>query len=90
MSLVFSIKQTGVPAGGMLAGALVPGLLLLAGWQGALLAVAAACLACVGLAQPLRAALDAGRQPYPVSQDGHPNAIGYRAIAESIAGRLAR
>lgn len=62
MSLVFSIKQTGVPAGGMLAGALVPGLLLLAGWQGALLAVAAACLACVGLAQPLRAALDADRQ----------------------------
>ncbi|MCB2033843.1 MAG: MFS transporter, partial [Ottowia sp.] len=36
MSLVFSIKQTGVPAGGMLAGALVPGLLLLVGWQGAL------------------------------------------------------
>ena len=28
MSLVFSIKQTGVPAGGMLAGALVPGLSL--------------------------------------------------------------
>ncbi len=62
MSLVFSIKQTGVPAGGMLAGALVPGLLLLAGWQGALLAVAAACLACAWLAQPLRAALDADRQ----------------------------
>lgn len=38
----------------------------------------------------LRAALAAGAQPYPVSQDGHPNAIGYRAIAEAVAARLAR
>ncbi|MBK8667721.1 MAG: MFS transporter [Burkholderiales bacterium] len=63
MSLVFSVKQTGVPAGGMLAGALVPGMALALGWQGALLAVAALCVACVALAQPLRAPLDADRQP---------------------------
>ena len=42
MSLVFSIKQTGVPLGGALAGAIVPPLQLLAGWQPALAAVAAA------------------------------------------------
>ena len=42
-SLVFSIKQTGVPAGGALAGALVPVLLLAIGWQGAAVAVGAAC-----------------------------------------------
>lgn len=59
MSLVFSVKQTGVPAGGILAGALVPGLALGLGWQGALLMVAAACAACVPLAQPLRQELDA-------------------------------
>ena len=63
MSLVFSIKQTGVPAGGMLAGALVPGLSLWLGWQGTLLAVAGVCALCAALAQPLRAALDADRQP---------------------------
>jgi MFS family permease len=62
MSLVFSIKQTGVPVGGVLAGALVPSLLLL-GWQGALLVVAAANIACIFVAQPLRAALDADREP---------------------------
>ena len=62
MALVFSIKQTGVPAGGMLAGALVPGLALLLGWQGALVVVAAACAACVPLAQPLRRELDADRE----------------------------
>ena len=63
MSLVFSIKQTGVPVGGMLAGALVPGLSLWLGWQGTLLAVAGVCALCAALAQPLRAALDADRQP---------------------------
>lgn len=63
LSLVFSIKQTGVPLGGMLAGAVMPGLTLWLGWQGALALVALACVACVGLAQPLRTALDADRQP---------------------------
>ena len=63
MALVFSIKQTGVPAGGMLAGALVPGLSLWLGWQGTLAVVAGVCAACAVLSQPLRAALDADRQP---------------------------
>lgn len=63
MALVFSIKQTGVPVGGMLAGALVPGLVLLGGWQAALLAVAAANIVCALASQPLRLALDADRQP---------------------------
>ena len=63
MSLVFSVKQTGVPAGGMLAGALVPGLALGLGWQGALVVVAVACAACVPLAQPLGRALDTDREP---------------------------
>ena len=63
MALVFSIKQTGVPAGGMLAGALVPGLSLWLGWQVALAVVAGVCAVCAVLSQPLRAALDADRQP---------------------------
>ena len=63
MSLVFSIKQTGVPVGGMLAGALVPSVMLLGGWQGALAAVAAANIVCALASQPLRALLDADREP---------------------------
>ncbi len=62
MSLVFSVKQTGVPLGGMLAGAVVPSLMLWLGWQGALLAAAAANVACALAAQPLRTELDADRQ----------------------------
>ena len=44
-SLFFSIKQTGVPAGGALAGALVPVLVLAFGWQWGAVAIGAACLA---------------------------------------------
>jgi MFS family permease len=63
MSLVFSVKQTGVPLGGALAGAIVPGLQGLIGWQQALLAVALACGACALVAQPLRARFDGDRDP---------------------------
>jgi MFS family permease len=63
MSFVFSLKQTGVPLGGALAGAVVPTLVLWAGWRAAALAVGATCLVAVFLAQPLRAALDADRDP---------------------------
>ena len=63
MSLVFSIKQTGVPLGGALAGAIVPGLQQWTGWQAALLAVAAANLACAFTAQRLRREFDDDRDP---------------------------
>ena len=62
MALVFSVKQTGVPLGGMLAGALVPGLVLFGGWQATLLVVAAANVVCALASQPLRAGLDADRR----------------------------
>lgn len=63
MPLVFSLKQTGVPLGGMLAGVAVPPLVLLAGWQGAAWAVALLALATMILLQPLRGRLDADRDP---------------------------
>ncbi|WP_291936568.1 MFS transporter [Limnohabitans sp.] len=62
MSLVFSIKQTGVPLGSMLAGAVVPPLALLGNWQLSLVAVAAVCLLCAWVSQSLRAELDSDRQ----------------------------
>ncbi|MEE8122785.1 MAG: MFS transporter [Alphaproteobacteria bacterium] len=61
MPLVFSVKQTGVPLGGALAGALVPTLVLAYGWRGASLAAAALCVATAIFLQPLRAGLDADR-----------------------------
>lgn len=61
MSLVFSIKQTGVPLGGVLAGVIVPSLADAIGWQWAFLVVAAASLLCAAIIQPLCASLDADR-----------------------------
>lgn len=58
LSLVFSIKQTCVPIGYGLAGLLLPPVVLLADWQGAVL-VAAALVLAVGVAsQAWRARLD--------------------------------
>jgi MFS family permease len=62
MSLVFSIKQTGVPLGSMLAGAVVPPLALLGNWQLSLVTVAVVCLLCAWVSQSLRAELDSDRQ----------------------------
>lgn len=63
ISLVFSIKQTGVPVGYMLAGAIVPSLLLMVGWQSSLFLIAAVCLACATASQPLRGPFDHDRDP---------------------------
>jgi predicted MFS family arabinose efflux permease len=60
-NLIFSIKQTGVPAGGMAAGLVGPTLALAAGWQAVLWAVALACVLVAVAAQPGRAVLDAHR-----------------------------
>lgn len=62
-SLVFSIKQTGVPAGGVLAGLVVPVLVLALGWQWGAVAIGAACLALALAIQPVRARYDTGLKP---------------------------
>ena len=59
--LVFSVKQTAVPAGLLLAGFAGPLLTTLAGWRGAMLAVAAACLVFAFVLQPLRERFDSDR-----------------------------
>ena len=61
MSLVFSIKQTGVPVGIMLGGAIIPSLVLMTSWQASLWVVAAVCLACAVASQPMRAGFDGDR-----------------------------
>jgi MFS family permease len=61
--LVFSIKQTAVPAGVLICGFLGPAMAAALGWRGAMLAVAAACVACAAALQPLRARFDNDRVP---------------------------
>jgi MFS family permease len=57
MALVFSIKQTGVPVGGAIAGAAAPPLALALGWTGALPVLAAACVVVAFALLPARVAL---------------------------------
>lgn len=61
--LIFSIKQTGVPLGGMLAGLLVPLFAATFGWRGAFWATGLICLLMALGLQPLRARFDADREP---------------------------
>jgi MFS family permease len=61
MSLIFSVKQTGVPVGGALAGVLVPPLVLALSWRWSAVAVALLCLSVALVIQPARAA-DAAAQ----------------------------
>jgi MFS family permease len=57
-NVVFSIKQTGIPLGGVLAGATVPWIERLWGWQIAAFCVTLACVALAFAFQPLRQKYD--------------------------------
>ena len=63
MALVFSIKQTGVPVGGAIAGVVAPPLALALGWAGALPVLAAVCIAAAFVLLPARAMLAEKRVP---------------------------
>lgn len=63
MSVVFSLKQTGVPLGGLLAGLIVPGLAGWTSWQIAFVIVGIGCLLCAFVVQPLYPGLDSDRDP---------------------------
>jgi MFS family permease len=61
--LVFSVKQTAVPAGLLLAGFVGPLLTAWVGWRGAMLAIAAACVVFAFVLEPLRERFDSDRVP---------------------------
>lgn len=63
MALMFSIKQTGVPAGAALAGALLPVAALALGWRFALVALGLLGLGVIAAAQSTRRSLDTDRSP---------------------------
>ncbi|MBI1776399.1 MAG: MFS transporter [Proteobacteria bacterium] len=72
LNLVFSIKQTGVPLGFMLAGVALPALTLWAGWRVASLIGTGICLVFAIALEPMRAETDRERDPMrPVLSLGH-------------------
>jgi MFS family permease len=63
MSLMFSIKQTGVPLGAMLAGLVLPPVMVGFGWRGGALGVAVSCITVALLAESTRRQLDTDAEP---------------------------
>lgn len=87
MGLVFSIKQTGVPAGTALAGIVVPPLAVWLGWHWAVLVMVAVCLLVVAGAQSVRQPLDAQRdREAAISLTGV--AVALRLVVRTPALRL--
>ena len=71
VSLIFSIKQTGVPLGGVLAGAIVPPIVVASSVATALWSLCVTCVFVAALAGWVRRELDADRQPgRPISLAG--------------------
>jgi nitrate/nitrite transporter NarK len=62
-AFVFSVKQCATPAGGMLAGVIVPAVLVRYGWQAAVGTVGLGAMLVILLIQPVRRRLDAVRLP---------------------------
>ena len=90
MALVFSIKQTGVPVGFMIAGAIVPSVMLAVNWQWTLVTVAFACVLSAVISQALRKDLDDLRQAnlrFQISSLTTPirMVLGHRALATMAA-----
>ena len=66
--VVFSIKQSAVPLGGLLAGLIAPAAAAVLGWQWAVACMAAVVALTALVIHPLRQSLDEDRDPfYPVS-----------------------
>jgi MFS family permease len=63
LSLIFSIKQTAVPAGLLLAGMLGPQITELLNWQSTMLFTALACIVFTLMLQPLREKFDDDKDP---------------------------
>lgn len=63
MGFTFSLKQTGVPLGGMLAGLLLPPLIGGFGWQVTALGLSGVCVIATFVTQIIRADLDDDRDP---------------------------
>ena len=91
MALVFSIKQTGVPIGGMIAGAMVPALLLAIGWQPTVLALALVTAAIALPIEPARRDSESGGAGGGAAgPSGTGTAAGDAPAREPVAGSLRR
>jgi MFS family permease len=78
-NMIMSIRQSGVTLGGVLAGAVLPGLTVAYGWRTSSFVVAAACLICAGVLQTVRERYDTER-----TDVRHPDHSSYRMLMRVV------
>ncbi len=88
MALVFSIKQTGVPIGGAIAGAVVPTLILAVGWPNALPALGAVCVLAAFALLPARAVIADAPQSGDAAPARAPFAYRWRRALDGMIGPI--
>lgn len=88
MALVFSIKQTGVPIGGAIAGAVVPTLILVMGWPNALPALGAVCILAAFALLPARAVIADAPQARETGAARAPFAYRWRRALDGMTGPI--
>ncbi|HSD43248.1 MAG TPA: MFS transporter [Burkholderiales bacterium] len=88
MALVFSIKQTGVPIGGAIAGAVVPTLVLALGWSNTLPVLGAACVAAAFVLLPARAVIADPPAAVDSGATLAPFAIRFRRVVDGMTGPI--
>ncbi len=88
MALVFSIKQTGVPIGGAIAGAVVPTLILAMGWPNALPALGAVCVLAAFALLPARAVIADAPQAGDGAPARAPFAYRWRRTLDGMIGPI--
>lgn len=88
-NLIFSIKQAGVPLGGMLAGLLVPAVVALAGWRAALLVCGVLVAAPVLLTWRLGPAIDGRETGEPEASTAPTTEPRFKRTLRSIAAPMA-
>lgn len=84
-NLIFSIKQAGVPLGGMVAGLLAPLLIALAGWRIALLLCGLLVVLPTALTWRLSPAIDLRPSPAPPARPRRPSRPSLRVLAAPLA-----
>lgn len=75
-NLIFSIRQTGVPLGGLVAGLMAPAIAVAWGWQAAVATVAVLALTVAAALQPMRSRWDADRDPLTRLRHNPLNGVG--------------
>lgn len=88
MALVFSIKQTGVPIGGAIAGAVVPTLLLAVGWPNALPLLGAVCILAAFALVPARGVLAEPAAAADAAAARAPLAFRWRRATDAMIGPI--